>query len=95
MQKHISGLVDKVLSKGMELMESERVQKLMASPQAQKAMDLGISAMTKAQEAKAAAKAGIANRLGLATRKEMEELRAQLEELEAKTEAAKADTAQE
>lgn len=85
MKKQISNLVDKVLTKGMALMESERVQNMMASPQAQKAMDLGMAALTKIQSVQENAKSCIAQKLDLATRKEVEELREQLEELESRT----------
>lgn len=87
MKKQISNLVDKVLTKGMALMESERVQNMMASPQAQKAMDLGMAALTKIQSVQENAKSCIAQKLDLATRKEVEELREQLEELESRANA--------
>ena len=87
MKKQISNLVDKVLTKGMALMESERVQNIMASPQAQKAMDLGMAALTKIQSAQENAKSCIAQKLDLATRKEVDELREQLEELESRANA--------
>ena len=77
--------MDKVLTKGMSLMESERMQKIMASEQAQKALDLGLSALTKVQEISDSAKAGIARKMGLATQKEVDALR---EELEAKLAAS-------
>ena len=85
MKEKIAGLMDKVLTKGMSLMESERMQKIMASEQAQKALDLGISALTKVQEISDSAKAGIARKMGLATQKEVDALR---EELEAKLAAS-------
>lgn len=87
MKKQISNLVDKVLTKGMALMESERVQNMMASPQAQKAMDLGMAALTKIQSVQENAKSCIAQKLDLATRKEVEELREQIEELESRANA--------
>ena len=83
MNQQISALVDKVLTKGMAIMESEKAQQLMASPQAQKAMDLGLAALTKVQSLQDAAKAGIAAKLGLATQKELDELRETIEKLEA------------
>ncbi|MGN1071817.1 MAG: hypothetical protein ACI4VB_03720 [Bradymonadia bacterium] len=85
MKEKIAGLMDKVLTKGMSLMESERMQKIMASEQAQKALDLGLSALTKVQEISDSAKAGIARKMGLATQKEVDALR---EELEAKLAAS-------
>ena len=85
MTEKIAGLMDKVLTKGMSLMESERMQKIMASEQAQKALDLGLSALTKVQEISDSAKAGIARKMGLATQKEVDALR---EELEAKLAAS-------
>ena len=85
MKEKIAGLMDKVLTKGMSLMESERMQKIMASEQAQKALDLGLSALTKVQEISDLAKAGIARKMGLATQKEVDALR---EELEAKLAAS-------
>ena len=53
--------------------------------QAQKALDLGLSALTKVQEISDSAKAGIARKMGLATQKEVDALR---EELEAKLAAS-------
>ena len=85
MKEKIAGLMDKVLTKGMSLMESERMQKIMASEQAQKALDLGLSALSKVQEISDSAKAGIARKMGLATQKEVDALR---EELEAKLAAS-------
>ena len=85
MKEKIAGLMDKVLTKGMSLMESERMQKIMASEQAQKALDLGLSALTKVQEISDSAKGGIARKMGLATQKEVDALR---EELEAKLAAS-------
>ena len=82
-KKGIAAIVDKVLSKGMALMESERAQQLLSTPQAQKALDLGMAALTKAQEASEAFKAGVASKLGLATQKEVEELRSEIARLEA------------
>lgn len=92
MKAQISAWMDKVLTAGMSVMESERAQKIMASPQAQKAMDLGIAALTKLQEASEGAKACLAEKLGLATQKEVDALRDQISQLEAKAE--KADTAE-
>lgn len=94
MKKEISAIVDKALSKGMEIMESEKAQQILSSPQAQKAMDLGLSALTMVQNASDAVKAGIANKLGLATRKEVEELRETVAKLEAEKAAAAADDAE-
>ena len=96
MKKQISAIVDKLLTKGMALMESERAQQILSSPQAQKAMDFGIAALGKAQEASEAFKSIVAARLGLATQKEMDELRDEITRLEAenaalKKEADKAD----
>lgn len=95
MKKEISAILDKVLTKGMSLMESERAQQILSSPQAQKALDLGMSALTLAQNASDAVKAGIANKLGLATQKEVDELRETVAKLEADKAAAdnKADDA--
>lgn len=83
MKKEISAILDKVLTKGMEIMESEKAQKLLSSPQAQKAMDLGLNALTMAQNASDAVKANIASKLGLATQKEVDELRETIAKLEA------------
>ncbi len=83
MKKEISAILDKVLTKGMEIMESEKAQKLLSSPQAQKAMDLGLNALTMAQNASGAVKANIASKLGLATQKEVDELRETIAKLEA------------
>ncbi len=95
MKKEISAILDKVLTKGMALMESEKAQQILSSPQAQKALDLGMSALTLAQNASDAVKAGIANKLGLATQKEVDELRETVAKLEADKAAAdnKADDA--
>ena len=83
MKKQLTSLVETLLTKGMAVMESEQAQKILASPQAQKALDLGMTALTKAHEASECMKAGIVDKLGLATRKEVEDLRAQIEQLEA------------
>ena len=83
MNQQISVIVDKILTKGMAIMESEKAQQLMSSPQAQKAMDLGLAALNKLQAMQDAAKAGIANKLGLATQKEVDELRETIAKLEA------------
>ena len=83
MNQQISALVDKILTKGMAIMESEKAQQIMSSPQAQKAMDLGLAALNKVQAVQDAAKAGIAARLGLATQKEVDELRETIAKLEA------------
>ena len=82
-KKGVASIVDKVLTKGMALMETERAQQLLSSPQAQKAMDLGMAALTKAQAASEAFKAGVASKLGLATQKEVDELRSEIARLEA------------
>jgi len=86
MNKHISVLMDKVLTKGMALMESEKVQKILSSPQAQRAMDFGIAALTSLQNAKETAKTDIASGLGLATQKDLDALRESLEKVENKIE---------
>ena len=83
MKKQLTSLVETLLTKGMAIMESEQAQKILTSPQAQKVMDVGIAALTKINDASECMKAGIADKLGLATRKEVEDLRAQLEQLEA------------
>ena len=93
-KKSMAAIVDKILTKGMSLMESERAQQLLSTPQAQKALDLGMAALTKAQEVYEAFKAGVASKLGLATQKEVEELRSEIARLEAekaKLEAEKAE----
>ena len=82
MKKQISAILDKILSKGMELMESERAQQILSSPQAQKALDLGMAALSKANEVADCLKAGLASRLGLATQKEIDELRDTIARLE-------------
>lgn len=99
MNQQISAIVDKILTKGMAVMESERAQQIMASPQAQKAMDMGMAALTRLQAVQEAAKAGIAAKLGLATQKELDELRETIAKLEAEKcccsgDACKADDAQ-
>lgn len=89
MKKQISLLVDKLMTKGMAIMENERVQQVMATPQAQKVLDLGVTAFTKANEMNECFKAGIANQLGLATRKEVQDLRNEIARLEAQNTASK------
>lgn len=89
MKKQISLLVDKLMTKGMAIMENERVQQVMATPQAQKVLDLGVTAFTKANEMNECFKAGIANQLGLATRKEVQDLRNEIARLEAQNNASK------
>ena len=88
MKKQISAIVDKLLTKGMALMETEKAQQILSSPQAQKAMDLGLSALNKLQEASDSFKAGVASKLGLATQKEVEDLRNEITRLEAEHSAA-------
>jgi hypothetical protein len=89
MKKQISLLVDKLMTKGMAIMENERVQQVMATPQAQKVLDLGVTAFTKANEINECFKAGLANQLGLATRKEVQDLRNEIARLEAQNNASK------
>ena len=88
MKKQISAIVDKLLTKGMALMETEKAQQILSSPQAQKAMDLGLAALNKMQSANECIKAGIASKLGLATQKEVDELRNEITRLEAERAAA-------
>lgn len=97
MKKQISLLVDKLMTQGMALMENERVQQVMATPQVQKALELGVNALTKANEINENVKNGIANQLGLATRKEVQELRNEIARLEAMAaaEEVKAEEAKE
>lgn len=96
MKKEVSAILDKVLTKGMAILESEKAQQLLASPQAQKALDMGMAALNKAQSASDAVKAGIASKLGLATQKEVDELRETIAKLEAeKAENAEADVVKE
>lgn len=100
MKKQISILIDKLMTKGMAIMENERVQQVMATPQAQKVLDLGVTALTKANEMNECFKSGLANQLGLATRKEVQDLRNEIARLEAqnaasKTEDVKADNTDE
>lgn len=83
MKEQISALVDKVLTKGMSLMETERAQAILSSPQAQKAMDFGMAALAKMQDASEAFKAGVASKFGLATQKEVDELREEIARLQA------------
>ena len=83
MKQQISALMDKVLTKGMSMMESERAQAILSSPQAQKAMDLGMAALGKMQEASDCFKAGVATKLGLATQKEVDDLREEIARLSA------------
>ncbi|MBQ1266950.1 MAG: hypothetical protein IIY06_09380 [Proteobacteria bacterium] len=84
MNKQIAAIMDKVISKGMAIMESEKAQKLLESPQAQKAMELGLNALTRIQELREAAKAQFAASLGLATQKDLDSLRESLEKVEEK-----------
>ena len=95
MKKQLTSLVETLLTKGMAIMESEQAQKILTSPQAPSDMDVGPAAITKINGATASKRAGIADKLGLATRKEVEDLRAQLEQLEAaaKDEPAKDEPA--
>ncbi|MBR4985779.1 MAG: hypothetical protein IKY83_08565 [Proteobacteria bacterium] len=95
MKKEISAILDKVLTKGMAIMESERAQQVLASPQAQKALELGMSALGAVQGASEAIKAGIATKLGLATQKEVDELRETVERLEAEKAELAANKAEE
>jgi len=88
MKKQISAIVDKLLTKGMALMETEKAQQILSSPQAQKAMDLGLAALNKVQSASDCFKAGVASKLGLATQKEVDELRNEITRLEAERAAA-------
>ena len=88
MKKQISALVDKVLTKGMALMETEKAQQILSSPQAQKAMDLGLAALNKMQDASESFKSGVASKLGLATQKEVDELRNEITRLEAERAAS-------
>ena len=82
MKKQISALVDKVLTKGMAILETEKAQEILSSPQAQKAMDLGLAALNKMQECSDAFKAGVASKLGLATQKEVDALRDEITRLQ-------------
>ncbi len=84
MKQQITALMDTILTKGMAIVESEKCQQLLSSPQAQKAMDLGISALTKVNEIKEAAKSKIAANLGLATQKDLDALRESLNKVEEK-----------
>ncbi|MBQ9394253.1 MAG: hypothetical protein IJU23_01900 [Proteobacteria bacterium] len=96
MKKEISAILDKVLSQGMKILESEKASQILSSPQAQKAMEVGLSALNKAQAMSDCFKAGLADKLGLATRREVEELRetlAKLESEKAMAEAAAKDAA--
>ena len=90
MKNQVSAIVDKLLTKGMAIMESEKAQQLLSTPQAQKALDLGMSALTMAQNTSEAFKAGVANKLGLATQKELDELRDTIAKLEAEKAEAQA-----
>jgi hypothetical protein len=71
-------------------MESEKAQQLLSTPQAQKALDLGMSALTMVQNTSDAFKAGVANKLGLATQKDIDELRDTIARLEAEKAEAQA-----
>ncbi len=97
MKKQLSLIVDKLMTQGMAPMENERVQQVMATPQVQKALELGVNALTKANEINENVKLGIANQLGLATRKEVQELRNEIARLEAMAaaEEVKAEEAKE
>ena len=88
MKKQISALVDKVLTKGMALMETDKAKQILSSPQAQKAMDLGLAALNKMQDASESFKSGVASKLGLATQKEVDELRNEITRLEAERAAS-------
>ncbi len=90
MKKQVSAIVDKLLTKGMAIMESEKAQQLLSTPQAQKALDLGMSALTMVQNTSDAFKAGVANKLGLATQKDIDELRDTIARLEAEKAEAQA-----
>ena len=95
MNQQISVFVDKVLTKGMAIMESEKAQQIMSTPQAQKALDFGMVALNKIQALNESCKAVIASKLGLATQKEVDELREIIERLEsAKTADKPADAEQ-
>ena len=83
MKKQISALVDKVLTKGMALLETEKAQEILASPQAQKAMDFGLATLNKMQETSEAFKAALAAKLGLVTQKEYDALQEEIERLKA------------
>jgi hypothetical protein len=92
-KKSVAAIVDKILTKGMSLMESERAQQLLSTPQAQKALDFGMNALTKAQEASEALKSKLASKLGLVSQKEVEELRSEIARLQAEKAALEAEKA--
>lgn len=84
MKKQVSALADKCLTKAMALMESERVQELLASPKAQRAMEIGVNALESLAKAKEAAKASIASGLGLATQRDLDALKENIGKVEEK-----------
>ena len=90
MKKEISAILDQVLSQGMKILESEKASQILSSPQAQKAMELGLNALNMAQSMSDGFKAGLADKLGLATRREVEELRETLAKLESEKAVAEA-----
>lgn len=78
MNKSLTNLLDKALTKGMKLLESERAQKLLSSPQAQSAMDFGLKALGNLQETSESIKSFIVQKLGVATKDEVQTLRDEL-----------------
>lgn len=84
MKKQVSAIADKCLTKAMALMESERVQELLASPKAQHAMEIGVNALESLAKAKDAAKASIASGLGLATQRDLDALRESIDRVQEK-----------
>lgn len=95
MKKQIMSIVDKILEKGQAVIASEKAQELLASPKVQKALEVGVSALSQLADVKEAAKAAIVANLGLATQKDLEELRNDLKKVEeAKMAEVKSDDVQ-
>ena len=83
-KKNAKLIVDKVLTKGMALLETEQAKKLLESKQVQTAMELGLNMLAKAQEQSAVLKSKIAASLDLVTQEDFRKVQEDLAKMEAK-----------
>ncbi|MFA5625120.1 MAG: hypothetical protein WC966_08720 [Bradymonadales bacterium] len=83
MNKTLATIMDKVMTQGMKILESEQAQKILSSDQAQTALELGLKTLGVVQEKSESLKAMIAESLGVVTKVELESLRDEIKKLQA------------
>lgn len=94
-KKNAKILMDKALSKGMAILENEKVKKVLESKQVQDVMEFGLNVLAKAQEGVTMARSKIIDSLDLVSVEELKKVQDELAAVKAELAACKETEASE